>query len=372
MKVMYLIWSLGYGGAEKMVLSLAREHGADVEPIVCCLDDVGCHAHILLDRGIKVIPLNKKRGFDVSVLGKLRTIVREEHVDVINSHLWSANLYARLLKYFVTVPVVAVEHNVDLWKKWYHFAIDTLLAPKADGYIFVSKAVREFYRQHVPGALIKHQVIYNGIDLTPFRLEGDIRSSLLEHFSAPADATLLVNVGRLVEAKDQAELVRITRTLVERGHNVYTLIAGDGPLRGDLEREVAATGMQERFWLTGSRDDIPLILKSCDLFVLTSRWEGLPLVILETMCAGTPPVFYDVGGTAEFVRDGEDGIKVPAGNTELMLSALERLLVSPNEIVTLTDNFHQRGMDGCDTVHMVQAYERLFEEKRQNSRAGSK
>ena len=95
--------------------------------------------------------------------------------------------------------------------------------------------------------------------------------------------------------------------------------------------------MQERFWLTGSRDDIPLILKSCDLFVLTSRWEGLPLVILETMCAGTPPVFYDVGGTAEFVRDGEDGIKVPAGNTEFMLSALERLLASPGEIVRLTE-----------------------------------
>ncbi|TWJ17319.1 glycosyltransferase [Geobacter argillaceus] len=372
MKVMYLIWSLGYGGAEKMLLSLASEHGPGVEPLVCCLDDVGCHAHHLVDRGIKVIPLNKKRGFDISVLGKLRNIVRDERVDIINSHLWSANLYARLLKCFVSVPVVVDEHNVDLWKKWYHFAIDRLLAPKADGYIFVSQAVREFYRMNVPGALRKHKVIYNGIDLTPFRQGGDIRGDLLAHFSALADARLLVNVGRLVEAKDQAELVRITRTLVDKGYNVYTLIVGDGPLRGELEREVAATGMQSRVWLTGSRDDVPLILKSCDLFVLPSRWEGLPLVILETMCAGTPPVFYDVGGTAEFVRDGEDGIKVPAGNTEAILAALERLLSSQGEIDRLADNFRQRGMEGCDTVQMVRAYERLFFDMLESNKTGAR
>ncbi len=360
MKVMYLIWSLGYGGAEKMVCSLAMNHGPDVEPLVCCLDGEGPLARKLKDHGIRVVALNKRRGLDLSVLKKISTIVRDEKVDIINSHLWSANLYARLLKFHLAVPVIVVEHNVDLWKRWYHFVIDSLLASKADGYIFVSQAVRDFYKEHVPRALRSHRVIYNGIDLAPFRGDENIRTEILAHFSARTDARLLVNVGRLVEAKNQFELIHITRVLVGRGHNIYTLIVGDGPLRGELEREVVAAGMQDRIWLTGSRDDVPLILKSCDLFVLTSRWEGLPLVILETMCAGTPPVFYDVGGTAEFVRDSEDGIKVQAGNTEQMIASLERLLISPNEIERLAANFHQRGMAACDTTQMVGAYEALF------------
>lgn len=360
MKVMYLIWSLGYGGAEKMVCSLAINHGPDVEPLVCCLDGEGPLARKIKDQGIKVVALDKKRGLDLSVVKKISTIVREEKVDIINSHLWSANLYARLLKFYLALPVVVVEHNVDLWKRWYHFIIDSLLASKADSYIFVSQAVRDFYKAHVPRTLRSHRVIYNGIDLAPFRGDENIRREILTHFSADTDARLLVNVGRLVEAKNQFELINITRILVDRGHNIYTLIVGDGPLRSELEREIVAAGMQDRIWLTGSRDDVPLILKSCDLFVLTSRWEGLPLVILETMCAGTPPVFYDVGGTAEFVRDGEDGIKVQAGNAEQMIASLERLLISPNEIGRLAANFQQRGMAACDTTQMVRAYEALF------------
>jgi glycosyltransferase involved in cell wall biosynthesis len=360
MKVMYLIWSLGYGGAEKMVCSLALDHGPDVEPLVCCLDDEGYHAPQLKERGIQVIALNKKRGFDFSVFRQLRQIIRTEGVQLVNSHLWSANLYARLLKITCNVPLVAVEHNVDMWKKWYHFAIDRVLAARADAYIYVSQAVSNFYRENVPATQSRRRVIYNGIELAPYRETGDNRRAILDHFNADNDAFLLINIGRLVEAKNQAELVRVTRALVDKGHDVYTLIVGDGPLRGELEREINAAGMQDRFWLTGNRDDVPLLLKGCDLFVLTSGWEGLPLVVLETMSAGTLPVFYDVGGTAEIVRDGLDGFKIPAGDTQAMIDTLDGLLHRPQEIVRCAENGRTRALAEFDTRNMVNQYEVLF------------
>jgi glycosyltransferase involved in cell wall biosynthesis len=360
MKIMYLIWSLGDGGAEKMICSLVLEHGPDMEPLVCCLDDQGSYAGPLLDNGIKVISLNKKRGFDFSVLWKLRSLVRDEKIDIINSHMWSANLYSRLLKFMIDIPVVTVEHNVDLWKKNYHFAIDRLLAGRSDAYIFVSKAVKNFYQQNVPQTMRDYCVIYNGIDLKPFLSPENIRKELLTHFSAGEDGFLLVNVGRLVPAKNQAELIRVTRLLVDKGHNIYTLIVGDGPLRAELEKLIAETGMQQRVWLTGSRNDVPMILKGCDLFVMTSSWEGLPLVILETMSAGTPPVFYDVGGTGEIVRNGLDGIKIMHGDIESMVTALERLIAFPGDINRLKENIRKRGIENFDTRKMVGEYEALF------------
>ncbi|MDD2335110.1 MAG: glycosyltransferase [Geobacteraceae bacterium] len=357
---MYLIWSLGCGGAEKMVCSLAADHGPDVKPLVCCLDDEGYLAGHLREKGIEVLALNKKRGFDLSVLFKLRKIVREHGVQLINSHLWSANLYVRLLRFFVTIPVVTVEHNVDVWKKSYHFLIDRVLAGKSNCYIFVSKAVRDYYQKNVPETQRNCRVIYNGVDLAPFRSLDSIRKNLLASLSAADDAFLLVNVGRLVPAKNQAELIRVTEALVQRGHNVYTLIVGDGPLRAELEKQVADTGLHHRIWLTGTRDDVALILKGCDLFVMTSSWEGLPLVILETLIAGTPPVFYDVGGTAEIVQDGIEGIKVASGDFESMVSALDRLLGAPENIERLRENMRVRGIENFDTRKMVEEYESLF------------
>lgn len=362
MKVMYLIWSLGCGGAEKVVCSLALEHGPDIEPMVCCLDDPGYHAQRLREAGIKVLALNKRRGFDPGVVFRLRSLVRREGIDLINSHLWSANLYARLLGTVCPTPVVAVEHNVDLWKKGHHFLIDRLLAPRADHTVVVSKAVREFYRSNAPQVLRRSRVIYNGIDLAPFTSSENLRGELLSRFQADPDAALLVNVGRLVPAKNQAELVRLTRALVDRGRNVFTVIVGDGPLRGELQELIEQNALQRRVWLAGIRDDVALLLKGCDLYVMTSSWEGLPLVILETMCAGTPPVFYDVGGTAEAARDGLDGIRIAPGDFGAMLAALDRLLARPGEIARLKGNLQAGGIDRFDTRTMVAAYEALFRE----------
>lgn len=364
MKIMYLIWSLGCGGAENIVCSLALEHSPDIEPVVCCLDDHGYHARLLQNSGIKVLAMHKRRGFDPTVIFRLRSIARQEGIELINSHLWSANLYARLLKFICRIPVVTVEHSVDLWKKKHHFFIDSFLAARSNCTILVSKAVREFYQQNAPKVLQKSRVIYNGINLEPFKSSENIRSELLSHFlpglEGDENAVLLVNVGRLVPAKNQAELVRLTQTLVARGRNIFTVIVGDGPLRGELEKQIAETGMQQRVWLAGVRDDVPLILKSCDLYVMTSSWEGLPLVILETMSAGTPPVFYDVGGTSEVVRDGLDGIKIASGDFASMAAAVDRLITDPDQIKGLKCNMQVRGVDSFDTKRMVAEYEALF------------
>ena len=135
---------------------------------------------------------------------------------------------------------------------------------------------------------------------------------------------VVVSVGRLKQPKDFSTLAR---ALAQLDVPYRALVAGDGPDRPALEAEVAALGV--RLGLPGERDDIPGLLASADVFVLSSRSEGMPLSILEAMAAGLPVVASAVGGVPELVLDGETGLLVPPGDPAALAAGLRRLLEDP-------------------------------------------
>jgi glycosyltransferase involved in cell wall biosynthesis len=134
-----------------------------------------------------------------------------------------------------------------------------------------------------------------------------------------ASAPCMVSVGRLKGPKDFATLRRALEAIEQNGWRA--LVVGDGPLRPQLEG-----GPLE---LLGERDDVPELLAAADLFVLSSRSEGLPLSVIEAMAAGLPVVASAVGGIPELVVDGETGVLVPPGDARALASALRRLLADP-------------------------------------------
>jgi glycosyltransferase involved in cell wall biosynthesis len=107
------------------------------------------------------------------------------------------------------------------------------------------------------------------------------------------------------------------------------VIAGDGPERGELEAQAGALGVADRAIFAGHRADMPELLSECDLFVLPSLFEGLPLAVLEAMAAGKPVVATDVGGTAEAVLNGETGLIVPPRDAGALAMAIRRVLDKP-------------------------------------------
>jgi glycosyltransferase involved in cell wall biosynthesis len=134
----------------------------------------------------------------------------------------------------------------------------------------------------------------------------------------------LMAVGRLKAPKDFVTLIRALAALP--GREYEALIVGDGPDRGAVEAEIRRLGIEDRVQLAGERDDVPELLASSDVFVLSSRSEGLPVSALEAMAAELPVVASDVGGLAELVVDGETGILVPAGDEAALAEALGRLV----------------------------------------------
>ena len=122
----------------------------------------------------------------------------------------------------------------------------------------------------------------------------------------------LIAVGRLKAPKDFLTLVRALATLPDRAFEA--LIVGDGPDREEVAAEIRRLGLEERVQLAGERSDVPELLAGSDVFVLSSRSEGLPVSVLEAMAAELPVVASDVGGVAELVVDGETGMLVPPGD----------------------------------------------------------
>jgi glycosyltransferase involved in cell wall biosynthesis len=137
----------------------------------------------------------------------------------------------------------------------------------------------------------------------------------------------IVSVGRLQEPKDPLTLVRALGSL--RGRSFAALIVGEGPDRPAVVAELRRLGLGRATELAGARHDVPELLAAADIFVLSTRSEGLPLSILEAMSAGLPVVASRVGGIPELVVDGETGLLVPPGDPASLAAAIERLLEDP-------------------------------------------
>ena len=175
---------------------------------------------------------------------------------------------------------------------------------------------------------------------------------------APPARPRLVMVGRLQAPKDPLTLVRALATV--RGRDFEALLVGEGPERVAVEEEVSRLGIESAVRLLGERIDVAELLRSADIFVLSTRSEGLPLSILEAMGAGLPVVASNVGGVPELVIDGETGILVPPGDPHSLGEAIKRLLEDPPLLRRLGEAGRARVAEHFDLAAVRQAHLDLY------------
>jgi glycosyltransferase involved in cell wall biosynthesis len=148
------------------------------------------------------------------------------------------------------------------------------------------------------------------------------REQLAREWGFSPEMPLVVNVGRLVPQKNQALAIRA----ISEVPGAVLAVIGDGPLRGELEREIRQAGVSGRVVLAGARQDARAVMDAADAVVSSSRWEGLPLAGLEALAAGTPLVATAVRGVRELIVDGETGLLVEPDDAGALAAALRRVL----------------------------------------------
>ncbi|MFI5005820.1 MAG: glycosyltransferase [Solirubrobacterales bacterium] len=359
-RVAYVIWSLGLGGAEQVVIRLAA--GLDrrrFEPLICCLDERGSFATQAEDAGVEVVAMGKRGPLDAGAAHRLARLLRSRRIQVVHTHLWGGNVWGRLAALWARVPtIVASEHNLDTWKKRHHFLIDRALAPATTRLVAVSGQVRDFYEARGVGRG-RWQVVYNGVDAHPGPARG--RGAARRELGLPADAPVVALIGRLVPAKAPDVFLRAVAQAALRVPTLSALIVGDGPLRAELEGEAQRLGLAGRVVFLGVRKDVPELLSGLDAVLFSSVREGFSLTMLEAMAAGVPVIATEVGGTPELITHGRTGLLVPPGQPEQLAQALVGLLLDPAGAAAIRAAARKSVEERFSLSSMVEAHAQIYE-----------
>lgn len=143
------------------------------------------------------------------------------------------------------------------------------------------------------------QVVYNGLDVTPYKIRGDERKDLIKELALPDNSKLVISVANIHRQKAHDVLLEAAAKVIVSDQAFHILLAGDGILRSDMEAKAKTLNISDHVHFLGVRDDVPRLLKGSDCFVLSSRWEGLPGVVLEAIAANLPVVATDLPGVRE-------------------------------------------------------------------------
>jgi len=329
LKIMYVITGLGVGGAEKVATSLADEmanRGNEVLLIYMVGD-------ALIRPNNPRVTLAKIEVNSIKDLPRFFAEFRQLHSrfdpDVVHTHLVHANILVRLCRLITPIRrLVTTAHNRNEEGRFRMtgYRVTNWLADVSTN--VSTEAVRAFEDQKaVPAG--KMLAVYNGISLSQFRKSASGISRIRSELGLAECKKLIVAVGRFSQPKDYPNLLNALAQAGLKKSDWHLAVAGDGPLRNKLASLTQKLGLSDRVSFLGVRNDIPDLLSAGDIFVLSSAWEGFPMVVGEAMACECLVVATDCGGVREFLGDSE--FLVEPNNSEALAAAI-------NDALQLTDD----------------------------------
>lgn len=329
MRILQVIGGGEKGGSRSHILKLCKgleEAGHNVE-IVCFLEDV--IAASAREQGIPLTVFPMRNIIDFQAVNKLKGYIGRAKPDLVHTHGVRANFLGRLASRSLRVPVVTTVHSSvysdysNPLKKFFYHRIEKLTRKYTQRFIAVAGSLkRELEADGIdPGSI---EVVYNGI--TPDFLEAPPEPSLKEELGISPETPVLITVGRLESVKNQEMLLKVFRRLKDQGISFHGVVVGDGPLMTRLQEKAAQLDIKEFVSFLGFRKDIFRLLSQSDIFLLTSKMEGLPVTLLEAMAAGIPAVVTEVGGMPEVIDLAGNGFTIPVDDVEQFAERVVLLL----------------------------------------------
>lgn len=352
--------TLHIGGAEQVAANLAKHLDRRTFDVTACyLKENGIVGRQMLDAGVDLIPVPGWRpGRDYFTGLKLRKLVKQRRVQLLHTHDIHGFMDASLCR--LTMPGLRHVHT-------FHFGNYPHISPR------YAKIERLLWR--VPDALIavgheqaatirrlhnipehRMHVIWNGTDAPTPELAPEVLAQL------PRDGTPVIgSISTLIPQKGLPDLLQAAALLKRRGKRFLMILAGEGKLRRELEAQAQNLGLQDhvRFlgWVSAaSRRALP----ACDIFVQSSHWEAMSVVVLEAMAAAKPMAITAVGENGRVVINEQSGLVVPARAPEALADALGRLLDDPELRRKLGAAAQQRFGESFTVQQMVDNYAKLY------------
>ena len=322
-----LVTTLQFGGAQTLLLNLA-----------ICLKQSGWHVNVIYMRppydfaqefdaaGIPVDSLGMVKGVpDPRAIWRLAKLLRQYETRVLHSHLFHANILGRIVRIVQPVPgVISTMHNIKEGGKWRDL-IYRLTDSLCDLTTNVSQAAVDRYLSGGAVPTSKIKLVPNCVDTLYFSPNPESRTALRRELDLNGQFCWLA-VGYLEEQKDYPNMLQAFAQVVDQFPNSVLLICGTGPLLSELEELATTLNVATKVKFLGIRRDIPKLMNAVDAYVMSSAWEGMPIVLLEASSVGLPVVTTDVGGNREVVKDGQGGFLVPALQPSALAETMIKLM----------------------------------------------
>ncbi len=350
-RVLHMLTRLALGGAQRNTLDLAVHLPADRYDVeVLAGPDVGAEQGIqaeFTDRGIPVHILpglhrEESTASDLAALWRAVGFLRRGRYDILHTHMAKAGVIGRIAAGFAKVPVVV--HTVHGWP-WHNFidrktkeryvGYERRAAEHTDRLIVTSEKDRGKGLAQGVAPPDKFTLIRSGIDFDRFDPAAIDKAAARAALDLPEKAPIIVSVGALTDQKNPLEALEVVAKTKVSFPELRYLLVGDGPLRNDVLARAEQLGLDGHFSWLGNRSDIPTILAAADVFLLTSRWEGLPRTMIEAMAMGKAIVATQVDGVLDVIEDNVTGYVRDPGDVDELTAMCVRLFRAPNLITDM-------------------------------------
>ncbi len=345
---------LKWGGGEKWMIMAANGLSARGHR---CL--VACRKGSVIEQkaqadGIETVPFHFSTDIDFHKLPAFKRILREQRVQVlVCCQNKDVKLGARVGR-SIGVPAIFARQGIqNLSDKRRYIKPFTKYI---DGIITNTHSIRRIYEafRWMPRNFV--HVVHNGVHMPQ-----EVKAlNLREKYSFPKSAVVIVSAGRLEDQKGFDLLVEVGVMAKKLGHDWRIVVAGKGKLHGHLQQMAAQAGLNDRFILAGFQEDMPGFVSGSDVFVLPSRYEGMPNAALEAMALGRACVVTRVNGAEELIEDGVSGMLVPPDDAEALFDALSTIIADNEARKRMEEAAMRRVSEHFSIRAMIDQLEEIF------------
>jgi len=368
--LLYVITKLELGGAQKQLLSLIQ--GLDRARYNIFL--FAAREGILMDDALAVPGLRVHRSLfleravnpflDIPAFFELAFFIRREKIDIVHTHSSKAGILGRFAA--AAAGVRAIYHTVHGWPfhdfqfppaRWFFVSLERCAAAVTTRIIVVSEHDKTRGLKYGIGCDGRYSLVRYGIDAAAFE---EAIPAARKSLGIPEGVPVAAMISCFKPQKAVQDLITVARDVCAVRKDALFMIAGDGTRRRAISKLIRAYGLKGNVLLLGWRRDIPEILASCDVFILTSLWEGMPIAVIEAMAASRPVIVTDTGGVRELVRDGDTGFIVPCRDTGAMSRRLLTLFHDPAMRARIGNKARDSLKDDYSARRMAQETQRLY------------
>lgn len=316
---------------------------------------------------------------DIKALWKLYRLFKENNFDIVHSHSSKTGVIGRIAARLARVPMIvhtvhgfafpAASNRVEKIVFWLMEWLGTICSHKV---VCLHDADKNIAINKLRAPISKLEVLANGVDTLKFSPpEVKERLQIREKFEQINDDIIVGMVGRLWKQKNPTTFVKAAVSILSSGINAQFVVVGDGDLRKELETIISRAGCSKNIHLLGWRDDTVNLLKSMDIFVLPSLWEGMPLAILEAQSTGLPCIVSDIQGNNSLVEHEVDGLLFECQNSVELASMIKRLIDDKTERLSMGKLARKKILNSYDIDKRIERIGALYEKNFVTSKGAS-